>query len=404
MLFTHHRQLLGFIAIGQAMLLFLLFRLWNFRMGKSSLTGQNLLLICLALALIAAPIQLRLYALALVWATEGVLLCWVGIRYGQILPRMAGIAALCLSVFELVRQLPLHNALFTPVWNVPFGSWVFVIAAVIIGGLMYRKLQVEAFEQERQLYIPMFITAFGLFCALLTWETFYFWEMRHRFLNADNYIFFRMHQATSLIVLWAAIASLTAYAVERINQKWAPLTWGVYAVGAIFFVIGVSAAQPYHVILALNVIFLPRLLFVASIYFGSHALKDAEPKWSAQVLETVGHAALAILGAVEISRWASVSEVVSRWFGLSLVSAYWAALACLLVWFGLATRNQWRRIAGFVLFAATIGKVILIDTYSLARAYQVLSWLACGVLLLVAAVFYHRYSSILLAEQPKEKA
>lgn len=404
MLFAQHRQLLGFIAIGQALLLFLLFRIWNHRMGKTSLTGQNLLLICLALALIAAPIQLKLYALALIWAMEGVLLCWVGVRYGQVLPRMAGLAGLALSIFDLLKQTPLHKALFIPIWNVPFGSWLFVIAAVVLAAYVYRKLEVEAFEQERLLCVPMILIAFGMLCVLLSWETFYFWQMRYQFLDKELHKFFQIHQATSLIVLWAAISALTALAVKRVNIKWAPLAWGVYAVGGIIFLVGISYQPRYEAILALNVIFLPRLLFVASAYFGAYTLKEAEPEWTAHAIELAGHALIAILGGLEIYRWSTVSEVVSRWFGLSMVSAYWAALACLLVWLGLVTRNQPRRIAGFVLFGVTIGKVILADTYSLARVYQVLSWLACGVLLLIAAVLYHRYSSTLLAEEPKEKA
>ena len=55
-LFEPYRQVLGFVVLGQALLVFLLFRVWLVRMGKDARTAECLLIITLALATLAVPI------------------------------------------------------------------------------------------------------------------------------------------------------------------------------------------------------------------------------------------------------------------------------------------------------------------------------------------------------------
>lgn len=398
-LFDAHRQVLGFVIIGQALLVFLLFRAWEFRMREARVTGQALLIVSLALALIAVPIVLRLYSVAVVWAVQGALLCWMGSRHENIFVRVAGLGALVLAVGALYTRLPLHVQLFTPVVNLPFGSWLFVVAALAVAAYFYRP---SKWFQDEERYVPhfLYVISLSLFCLLLSLETASFWQVRMWTSAAPVAAVLRIHQFSSLIVLWAIIVTALTAAAQHKNLRLLPLAWAAAAVGALIFL--VAFHRPYPAMLVFNGLFLPRLTFLAALGYLSWITKRPYAQ-IALGIELTAWAGLAYLGTQEILRWAQVSAHVNYRFGVSAVSAYWAILACGLVWYGLATRCQERRVAGFVLFAFTILKVVFMDTAQLERIYQVLSWLACGLLLMVAAVIYQRYSALLL-EKPNKDA
>ena len=63
----------------------------------------------------------------------------------------------------------------------------------------------------------------------------------------------------------------------------------------------------------------------------------------------------------------------------------------MLVAIGIARRYAPIRYLAIVLFAATIGKVFLVDLAELDRVYRVLSVIGLGVLLIVASYLYQRF-------------
>ena len=79
-----------------------------------------------------------------------------------------------------------------------------------------------------------------------------------------------------------------------------------------------------------------------------------------------------------------------------IVSALWSLQALILIGLGLKTRNQPRRIIGFVTFGITVGKVLLIDMAILQPVYRILSFAATGVLLIVAAYLYQKFAKVIL--------
>ena len=83
---------------------------------------------------------------------------------------------------------------------------------------------------------------------------------------------------------------------------------------------------------------------------------------------------------------------------ISLISAAWALQAFILVWIGLASRDQTLRIVGFAIYALAMGKVLVVDTSQLQEVYRIVSWMATGLFSLGAGYFYHRYSALLLQE------
>ena len=67
----------------------------------------------------------------------------------------------------------------------------------------------------------------------------------------------------------------------------------------------------------------------------------------------------------------------------------WGLLGLALLYLGL-TRRPVLRIAGFALFAVSLGKLFLFDLPSLSSVTRALSFLAVGALLLLGGFFYQR--------------
>jgi uncharacterized membrane protein len=87
---------------------------------------------------LAVPLYFEVYAIAMLWAIEGLLLIAVGLRYRHIGTQAAGVIVLILTVGDLLLALPLHEEPFTPVFNTAFATWCFVAAAMIVCHVLYR--------------------------------------------------------------------------------------------------------------------------------------------------------------------------------------------------------------------------------------------------------------------------
>jgi uncharacterized membrane protein len=94
--------------------------------------------------------------------------------------------------------------------------------------------------------------------------------------------------------------------------------------------------------------------------------------------------------ATDAGPMAAGAADLARQVTLSIV---WASFALVLVAVGIARSYAPIRYLAIVLFAVTIGKVLLVDLASLDRVYRVLSVLGLGVLLIVASYLYQRFLS-----------
>jgi uncharacterized membrane protein len=413
-LYEDHRTALGFIALGQAVLVFFLFQSWVQQVGKDTRTAQSLLVIALALVLVAIPIQLRLYGIPIAWSVEGALLIYLSMRYRawltvNVICQIMGSLALALAAGALCTRLPLHALAFLPVFNVPFGSWMLVSAAAFLSAyliLRHYNAEEEVVQDGSLLALSRGLTpilgagvfglGFVLVCALLSMEVAAFWSID----KVENY---RNFQANSLVVLWSLIpAGVAAALMGQLPSKY--LRQAIQVVGIICYVVGglvfLGALEQYRHPegwLFLNSTFLCRLLFALSLWWGAarmaRSLSEEDPFWFvADVLEHAGHALIFLLLALEMSEWSRQTDLISYKMGVGVISALWATEAFLLVWLGLVTRQRLRRTVGLIFFGITIVKVVVWDTGQLEEEYRIVSWLATGVLLLAAGYFYQYYS------------
>jgi len=116
-------------------------------------------------------------------------------------------------------------------------------------------------------------------------------------------------------------------------------------------------------------------------------------------LETTGHVILATLLLVEVNAWITSSRIFSPFMRFGFVSALWSLQALVLIGIGLTTQSQYRRIVGFVIFGITVGKLLLVDMAILQPVYRILSFAATGVLLIVAAYLYQKFTKGFLESQ-----
>jgi uncharacterized membrane protein len=399
-----HHQVLGFVILGQAVLVYLFFQFWRTRVPEDRWTAESLLILTLGLVTAAIPIQLRLYGIPVAWGMEGLLLTWLGICYRRLSCRVGGLLALLLAAGGLVWRLPLHEALFTPLFNVPFGSWVVVIAAAAgAGWLNYRRggLPLDGGLPDRgklpgaaPFYGPAFLLSALLACWLLTMETAQYWDW-HR---VDN---FRAYQGSSLTLLWALLPLAAAWGLhrERFIRPAMPFAWLLFVCGLLVTLAGLEHYDLNEGWLLLNLAFAARLAFVLSLWLGARLTGTSGSPRAGNVLESLGHALLAISLAFEVVRWTDQSTLVTDRLGISLISATLALQAFALIWLGLASKVRLRRIIGFVLFAICVVKVVALDTATLREVYRIVSFLASGLLLIAAAYFYQRYASLLLGTE-----
>ena len=96
-----------------------------------------------------------------------------------------------------------------------------------------------------------------------------------------------------------------------------------------------------------------------------------------------------ILGSATL--WRLVSDWVLLGPGGFYLTASWSVLAFALFGCGVGLREKMYRWAGLGILAAALGRVIVIDVWTLEKIYRVLSFMALGIVLLVLGFIYNKY-------------
>jgi hypothetical protein len=391
MLFRDYRYVLGFVTLGQAFLVLLVFQVWIARVGSDSRTAASFLIITLGLVTIAIPIQLKLYGVPLAWSMEGAVLVFLGIRFRQVICRAAGIVALLLAGGGLLVRLPLHTQFFIPLFNVPFGSWAFVVAMAAGSAALLSRDKETKDQWDRIPFGIASLLAFALACLLLSLEVSQFWTLNHPIPH------YRTYKTGSLVVLWSLIPAITALVLRaRERQEWMPLSWVCLVLGALILLMSLFDYNLPSPWLMLNATFAPKVAFVVCLWWCARLSRESNFKLPADVQALAGHGILALLLAFELERWGHYGHLITPKMGISLISAAWAAQAFVVIWFGLVARNHLLRYLGFALFFLSVGKTVILDMSELEKVYRIVSFAASGLLLLAAGYFYQRYSSRLL--------
>jgi uncharacterized membrane protein len=396
-LFPNYRYLLGFVVLDQALLVFLLFHMWTRRVGIDSRVSMSLLAIALGLVIVAIPIQLKLYGIPLAWSMEGAVFTYLGIRFRQTLCKIAGSVAFVLAAAGLLYRLPLHQAIFLPVFNIPFGSWSFLVAATALSATLLHRDKRGDEHWHKILTLIAFLLSLALACSLLSMEVSQFWKINHRVAH------YHIYERSSLVILWSLISVIiTTLLVRKGSKTCAPLSWACFGIGGIVLLTSLARHSYPSPWLILNAAFLPKLAFVISLWYGASLYRQLNLKLAADVQALAGHGILAVVVALEFARWGQSSPLITPKMAFSLISAAWAVHAFIVIWIGLVKRKQLLRYLGFVLFIFTVGKTLIIDMSEIEKVYRIISFAASGLLLVAAGYFYQRYSSKVLERPDSE--
>src|SRR5438552_166387 len=96
-----------------------------------------------------------------------------------------------------------------------------------------------------------------------------------------------------------------------------------------------------------------------------------------------------LLQLAMIYRW--VALVMSLWWVCEYIHERERVWVFVLFGCGVVSREKMYRWAGLGILAAALGRVIVIDVWTLDRIYRVLSFMALGIVLLVLGFIYNKY-------------
>ena len=231
----------------------------------------------LALVTAAIPIQLRFYGIPIGWSVEALLLGFVGQRYRNWQFQLGAFVATLLAALGLVARLPLHEALFTPVFNRPFGSWMTVIGMTFVLSAVLQKNQERLEGFFKQAVSAVFWLGVILTCTLAHLEIATFWTVR-----SDRYApnVLLSHELTSLAILWSAIPLVLIWlGRDRSIRASVPGALIAYFIGILILLINATSDSwivpniPF-----LNIQWISRVLVAVSLWVGTYWMLSARNK------------------------------------------------------------------------------------------------------------------------------
>jgi hypothetical protein len=201
-----------------------------------------------------------------------------------------------------------------------------------------------------------------------------------------------------LTLAWTVVVVLLAWLASRTGEERLTLAAFAYLSIAALYTLAVAAPlSDLFVVDAHPAAGVPSVLLVGLALVGLALLA---PPFSQRPLvywvaggTFLYASSLAILGFFQWfaeDEGRSVASAFDR--GHTGVSALWGVMAFVLLVVGLSRRWRALRLAGLALFAATLAKIFLYDLSSLSSMARALSFLAVGMVLLLAAFVYQRVS------------
>ena len=103
----------------------------------------------------------------------------------------------------------------------------------------------------------------------------------------------------------------------------------------------------------------------------------------------------AIVMGKPANQWLTFNTEYSKLFGareLSL-SLLWLVYAFIIIAIGMYRKFRAIRLMALVLFGVTIFKIFLLDLSQLDKAYRIISFIALGIVLMIASFFYQKYKN-----------
>jgi len=394
-LFTEYRAELAFCALGLCAAHLIVMAVVIRRCKDDLNLRLAMLVIGLFFLTIAVPLYLKMYAVAMAWAVEGVVLAVIGLRYRSIWTQVGGEVALLLSFCQLLHRLPMHTGAFTLVFNPAFGTWCFVAGALLVCHIIYRRT--SGLAQEQRLLIAQFLYAAMtlLLMAVLAME--WYWHCDYNIAESA---------AGNRLFLKGMVLIMTAFPLILLIRPMCPrgimcriLAMILAAAGSIFTIVAFSEFYSSSFVIFANVDFGMVLVFVAALFTAGWLLsrerqEDRYTRNFAMAFALAGIFVLWVLLTEEIYLYwycrNRFAEKIPNWRFLShmYISVMWAFYGAALMMVGFWRKNKILRFISLGLFALLLVKIFLLDTSKVKNVYRIAAFLATGVTLVGVSYLY----------------
>jgi uncharacterized membrane protein len=394
-LFDKYRTSLAFCAIGLCMAHLLMMSVVNRRYKEDLNLRLVLVVVGLFFATIAIPLYLKMYAVAMAWAVEGVILAIIGLKYRSIWTQIGGAIAILLSIGQLLKQLPMHTAAFQIVFNPAFLTWCFVVITLLASHIIYRRTSALA-ENERMLIAELLYAAMSLLLmAAVAME--WWWHCDY---NIQESAVGNRHFLKGMVII------LTVFPLLLLVRPICPrgvlcriLAAILAGVGAIFTMVGFTEFYANMFVIFANIDFVIVLVFVAGLFAGARLLRRAEKdqKYSiplSTIFALAGVLVLWVLLTEEIYLYWDCrnrfAQPITNWKFLShmYISVMWAVYGAILMIVGFWRRVRILRYVALSLFVLLLAKVFILDTSTVKSVYRIAAFLATGVTLVGVSYLY----------------
>ncbi|MFA5239351.1 MAG: DUF2339 domain-containing protein [Phycisphaerae bacterium] len=392
-LFDKYRISLAFCAIGLCVAHLIMMSIVNRRYKEDLNLRLALLVIGLFFATIAVPLYLKMYAVAMAWAVEGVILAIIGLKYRSIWTQIGGAVAFALSVGQLLNQLPMHTAAFQIVFNPAFGSWCFVSAAVFVCHIIYRRRQ--ELEEVFCRFVPQVLYAVSMLLLMAALLMEWYWRWKHNLFGTPSGFFLR--GATLIFAVFPLLFVLRPLSPTGLVCK---ILASILAITASVFTMA-TFPEFYHTNFTIfaNLNFIIILTFVASLFVGAWLLKRSTEEEKHRVIFMT---LFLLLGVFVL--WVLLTEQIylywycrnrfappmANWKFLShmYISVMWAIYGAVLMIVGFWRRVGILRYIALGLFVLLLAKVFILDTSTVKSVYRIAAFLATGVTLVGVSYLY----------------
>ncbi|HEX9975699.1 MAG TPA: DUF2339 domain-containing protein [Dehalococcoidales bacterium] len=304
------------------------------------------------------------------------------------------------------------------------------VGATTLYHLMWRRMSQEF---DYALMVLNAVAYFSISCGLM-WSDLRAWMggfslVLTLFYGALAYVALRRGIVTVRLSLFAAVIGLLfltiAIPIQFGDRAWATIGWAaevvvltwlglilriaqlrwfgfavfiVMAVRLLFFdtTIDMSSFRPI-----LNERFLAYVVGIAALYLSAYLLwreRERVPEWATLASIFLVAANFFTLWVLSFEIWNSIgtrtvtTERALRSAQNLSLTALWTVYAVILLVIGIARRWRVVRLGALALLAVSIVKVFVYDVWVLERVYRIIAFVGLGVLLLVSAYLYQRYS------------
>jgi len=359
----------------------------------------NLRLALLAIGLffltIAVPLYLKMYAVAMAWAVEGVILVVIGLRYRSVWTQVGGAVALLLSFGQLLHRLPMHTGAFDLVFNSAFGTWCFVAGALVVCHIIYRRTSLLAEDQRGLITEVLYAAATLLLMGAVAME--WYWHCRYNM--AAGAVGNRLFLKGMVIILTAFPLVLVVRPVCPQGIVCRNLAAGLAGAGAIFTMVVFSRFYSRSFVIFANLDFGIVLVFVAALFAAGWLLsrereQNQHNRTFAIAFALAGIFVLWVLLIEEIYLYwycrNRFAERIVDWKFLShmYISVMWAVYGAVLMTVGFWRKIKILRYIALGLFALLLVKVFILDTSTVKNVYRIAAFFATGVTLVGVSYLY----------------